>query len=57
MSSKQAARPHQSGLLALGRLNAISTLLPDARQFLYSYVRKEAVMSSQIGALNRPSAT
>ncbi|OGB21782.1 MAG: cell filamentation protein Fic [Burkholderiales bacterium RIFCSPLOWO2_02_FULL_57_36] len=35
-------------LLALGRLDAISTLLPDAQLFLYSYVRKEAVMSSQI---------
>lgn len=35
-------------LIALGRLDAISTLLPDARLFLYSYVRKEAVMSSQI---------
>ncbi|GAA5181475.1 Fic family protein [Niveibacterium umoris] len=35
-------------LLALGRLDAISTLLPDAKLFLYSYVRKEAVMSSQI---------
>lgn len=35
-------------LLALGRLDAISALLPDARLFLYSYVRKEAVMSSQI---------
>jgi Fic family protein len=35
-------------LIALGRLDAISMLLPDARLFLYSYVRKEAVMSSQI---------
>ncbi|MFC5472965.1 Fic family protein [Paraherbaspirillum soli] len=35
-------------LIALGRLDAISTLLPDAKLFLYSYVRKEAVMSSQI---------
>lgn len=35
-------------MLALGRLDAISTLLPDARLFLYSYIRKEAVMSSQI---------
>lgn len=35
-------------MLALGRLDAMSTLLPDARLFLYSYVRKEAVMSSQI---------
>lgn len=35
-------------MLALGRLDAISVLLPDARLFLYSYVRKEAVMSSRI---------
>jgi len=35
-------------MLSLGRLDAISTLLPDAHLFLYSYVRKEAVMSSQI---------
>ncbi len=35
-------------LLALGRLDAISSLLPDTQLFLYSYVRKEAVMSSQI---------
>lgn len=35
-------------LIALGRLDAISTLLPDARLVLYSYVRKEAVMSSPI---------
>ncbi|WP_374246801.1 Fic family protein [Zoogloea sp.] len=35
-------------LLALGRLDAITSLQPDARLFLYSYVRKEAVMSSQI---------
>lgn len=34
--------------VALGRLDAISTLLPAADLFLYSYVRKEAVMSSQI---------
>lgn len=34
--------------LALGRLDAVSTLLPDARLFLYSYVRVEAVMSSRI---------
>lgn len=35
-------------MLALGRLDAITALLPDAHLFLYSYVRKEAVMSSQI---------
>lgn len=34
--------------IALGRLDAISNLLPDTQLFLYSYVRKEAVMSSQI---------
>jgi len=34
--------------LALGRLDALSTLLPDTRLFLYTYVRKEAVLSSQI---------
>jgi Fic family protein len=35
-------------LLALGRLDSISSLLPDTELFLYSYVRKEAVLSSQI---------
>ena len=35
-------------LLALGRLDSVSTLLPDRNLFLYSYVRKEAVLSSQI---------
>jgi len=34
--------------LAVGRLDGISTLLPDAQLFLYAYVRKEAVLSSQI---------
>ena len=34
--------------LALGRLDSISTLLPDPHLFLYSYVRREAVLSSQI---------
>lgn len=35
-------------LLALGRLDAVSALLPDTSLFLYMYVRKEAVLSSQI---------
>lgn len=35
-------------LVALGRLDAVSVLLPDTRLFLYMYVRKEAVLSSQI---------
>jgi len=35
-------------LLALGRLDGVTALLPDTRVFLYMYVRKEAVLSSQI---------
>jgi len=34
--------------LAVGRLDSVSTLLPDPRLFLYAYVRREAVLSSQI---------
>jgi len=33
---------------ALGRLDALTTLLPNAQLFLYLYVRKEALLSSQI---------
>ena len=38
----------ERALLALGRLDSISTLLPAPELFIYSYVRKEAVLSSQI---------
>ena len=38
----------ESALLALGRLDGVSTLLPDHTIFLYTFVRKEAVLSSQI---------
>ncbi len=34
--------------MSLGRLDSISTLLPDISLFLYMYVRKEAVLSSMI---------
>ena len=34
--------------LALGRLDGVARLLPDLHLFLYFYVRKEAVLSSQI---------
>ena len=34
--------------IALGRLDGMSMVLPDAGLFLYMYVRKEAVLSSQI---------
>jgi Fic family protein len=35
-------------LLALGRLDSMSTLLPDTAIFIYMYIRKEAVLSSMI---------
>jgi Fic family protein len=38
----------ESAVLALGRLDGVSALLPDKALFLYAYVRKEAVLSSQI---------
>lgn len=34
--------------LALGRLDGLASVLPDRSWFLYSYVRKEALLSSQI---------
>ncbi len=39
---------HNNALLAVGELNGISKILPDKMLFIYSYVRKEAVLSSQI---------
>ena len=38
----------ERAMLACGRLDAVTTLLPDPDLFLYSYVRREAVLSSQI---------
>lgn len=35
-------------LLALGRLDGVTAVLPHTRLFLYMYVRKETVLSSQI---------
>ena len=35
-------------LLAIGRLDSVSILLPDTSLFLYMYIRKEAVLSSMI---------
>ena len=37
-----------AALLALGRLDAITDLLPNSGLLLYSFVRKEAVLSSMI---------
>jgi Fic family protein len=38
----------ERALLALGRLDSVTRLLPGTDLFLYTYVRKEAVLSSQI---------
>ncbi len=38
----------EAAVLALGRLDGIAAHLPDKALFLYAYVRKEAVLSSQI---------
>ncbi len=38
----------EAAVLALGRLDGITAHLPDKTLFLYTYVRKEAVLSSQI---------
>lgn len=42
------ARRHDRALVACGRLDAVTMLLPEPDLFLYSYVRREAVLSSQI---------
>jgi len=39
---------HDRALLACGRLDGVSSLLPDPELFLYAYVRREALLSSQI---------
>ena len=41
-------RRFDDALVALGRLDTITALLPNAALLLYSFVRKEAVLSSQI---------
>jgi Fic family protein len=38
----------ESAVLGLGRPDGVSALLPDKALFLYAYIRKEAVLSSQI---------
>jgi Fic family protein len=39
---------YEKALVALGRLDSASGLIPDTNLFLYMYVRKEAVLSSMI---------
>lgn len=41
-------RDLEQATLAVGRLDSITTLLPAPQLFLYSYVRREALLSSQI---------
>lgn len=38
----------ENATIALGRLDSVTLLLPEPDLFLYSYVRREAVLSSQI---------
>lgn len=38
----------EAALLAVGRLDGVSSVLPDTSLFVYAYVRKEAVLSSLI---------
>jgi Fic family protein len=46
--SSARQRSLEKALLSIGRLDAISALLPDPDLFLYAYIRREAVLSSQI---------
>lgn len=46
--SPELREKFDQALLALGRLDSVSVLLPDTSLFLYMYVRKEAVLSSMI---------
>src|SRR5690242_3376866 len=40
--------PLEQANQALGRLDGLASVLPDLSLFIYAYVRKEAVLSSQI---------
>ncbi len=46
--SPQLRARFDTALVALGRLDAVADLLPNAALLLYSFVRKEAVLSSMI---------
>ena len=41
-------RPLEAAQIALGQLQGVSSIVADPQRFLYAYVRKEAVLSSQI---------
>lgn len=46
--SDRRQRLLERATVALGRLDSVTLLLPDPNLFLYAYVRREAVLSSQI---------
>lgn len=46
--TEQRQKLLERATLALGRLDSITLLLPDPDIFLYAYIRREAVLSSQI---------
>jgi Fic family protein len=46
--TSELRRRFDDALLAVGRLDSVSLLVPDVSLFLYTYVRKEAVLSSMI---------
>ena len=46
--SAELREKFDQALLAVGRLDSVSLLLPETSLFLYMYVRKEAVLSSMI---------
>ncbi len=41
-------RVYERAIAAVGRLDGVTTILPSTPLFLYMYVRKEALLSSQI---------
>ncbi|MFM7291865.1 MAG: Fic/DOC family N-terminal domain-containing protein, partial [Planctomycetia bacterium] len=45
---KELAERHAAALSAIGRLRVAGAMVPDPGWFLYGFVRKEAVLSSQI---------
>lgn len=46
--NEQRQRLLERATVALGRLDSVTLLLPDPNIFIYAYVRREAVLSSQI---------
>lgn len=48
LDSNQFMRVYERAVAALGRLDGVTTVLPSTPLFLYMYVRKEALLSSQI---------